>query len=146
MILRMETSSLPAFNAIFNLLSSICLVSGLYFIKKKQKDEKLHKMCMLSALFFSSIFLIGYLTYHYHHGSRKFPDLGWIKTVYLVILVPHIVLAAAMVPMILATFTYALKGNFVKHRKIARLTFPVWLYVSVTGILIYLMLYEWFKV
>lgn len=142
----METSNLPAFNAIFNLLSTLCLVSGFYFIKKSPKDEKRHKVCMFSALFFSTIFLIGYVTFHYHHGSTKFPDLGWIKTLYLIILVPHIILATVMVPMIVATFVYALKGNFEKHRKIARYTFPIWLYVSVTGVVIYLMLYELFKV
>jgi putative membrane protein len=142
----METINLPAFNAAFNLLSTCCLALGFYFIKKTPKDERRHKICMFLALIFSSIFLAGYLTFHYHHGSTKFPELGWIKTLYLSILLPHIILAVVMVPMILMTFNYALRGNFQKHKKIARITFPIWMYVSVTGVIIYLMLYHFFKV
>ena len=142
----MDTSNLPAVNAVFNSLSTICLLAGFYFIKKVPRHEKRHKICMFSALIFSTIFLIGYLTFHYHHGSTKFPDLGWIKTLYLIILIPHIILAAVMVPMIVMTFNYALRGNFEKHRKWARVTFPIWMYVSVTGVIIYLMLYQLFKV
>ena len=142
----METINLPAFNATFNLLSTCCLALGFYFIKKTPKDERRHKICMFLALIFSSIFLAGYLTFHYHHGSTKFPELGWIKTLYLSILLPHIILAVVMVPMILMTFNYALRGNFQKHKKIARITFPIWMYVSVTGVIIYLMLYHFFKV
>ena len=142
----METINLPAFNAAFNLLSTCCLASGFYFIKKTPKDERKHKICMFMALIFSSIFLAGYVTYHYHHGSTKFPELGWIKTLYIAILLPHIILAVVMVPMILMTFNHALRGNFQKHKKIARITFPIWMYVSVTGVIIYLMLYHFFKV
>lgn len=142
----METSNLPAFNALFNLFSTVCLAFGYYFIKKAPRDELKHKVCMFSALFFSTIFLIGYLTYHYHHGSTKFPDLGWIKSLYLLILIPHIILAAFMVPLIVATFFFALSGKFEKHKKVARITFPIWMYVSVTGVVIYLMLYQFFKV
>lgn len=142
----MDTTNLPAINAIFNLLSTGCLIAGFYFIKKEKRDEASHKKCMFLALIFSTIFLAGYLTFHYHHGSTKFPDLGWIKTVYLIILVPHIILAAVMVPMIVMTFTYALRENFEKHKKWARITFPIWMYVSVTGVIIYLMLYQLFKV
>ncbi len=142
----MDTSNLPAINATFNLLSTLCLAFGFYFIKKTPRDETKHKICMFLALAFSTIFLMGYVTFHYHHGSTKFPDLGWIKTLYLIILVPHIILAVVMVPMIITTFVYALKGNFEKHKKIARITFPIWMYVSVTGVIIYLMLYQLFKV
>ncbi len=142
----MSTTDLPAINAFFNSLSTICLILGFYFIKRDNKSEELHKKCMFGALFFSTIFLIGYLIYHYHHGSTKFPDLGWIKTFYLIILIPHIILAAVMVPMILMTVYHALKDNREKHRKIARITYPIWLYVSFTGVLIYLMVYQWFKV
>jgi putative membrane protein len=141
----METSNLPLINAIFNSLSTLCLISGYIFIKFK-KDEKNHKRCMFMALFFSTIFLIGYLIYHYNHGSTIFPELGWIKTLYLTILFPHIILAVVMVPMILITFKHALTGNFVKHKKIARLTFPIWMYVSITGVIIYMMVYQWFRV
>lgn len=101
---------------------------------------------MLLALFFSTIFLAGYLTYHYHHGSTVFPELGWIKTLYLLILFPHIVLAVVMVPMIAITFYHAFKRNFEKHKKMARITFPIWMYVSVTGVIIYLFVHRWFKV
>ena len=140
----MNTADLPGINASLNFLSTLCLLSGYYFIKRKNKNEELHKLCMVSALVFSTFFLSGYLVYHYHHGSKPFPDLGWIKTVYLVILIPHIILAAAMVPMIVVTFYYAFTNNRVKHKKIARITFPIWMYVSVTGVLIFLMLYRWF--
>jgi putative membrane protein len=144
--IAMEISNLPAINAVFNFFSTICLLSGYYFIKKSPRDEVKHKFCMILALIFSAIFLTGYVTYHYHHGSTKFPDLGWIKTLYLVILIPHIILAAVMVPMIIMTFIYAFRGNFEKHKKIARFTFPIWMYVSVTGVIIYLMLYQLFRV
>lgn len=141
-----EISDLPSINAILNTMSTICLSLGYYFIKKRPRNEKNHKICMFLALFFSAIFLAGYLIYHYHHGSTKFPDLGWIKILYLLILIPHIILAAVMVPMILMTFNYAIRGNFEKHKRIARITFPIWMYVSVTGVIIYLMLYHFFKV
>jgi putative membrane protein len=142
----MTTADLPGINAFFNLLSTFSLLSGYYFIKRRQRNERAHKISMLLALVFSSIFLAGYLVYHYHHGSKPFPDLGWIKTVYLLILIPHIILAAVMVPMILGTFYYAFGQKFEKHRKLARYTFPIWMYVSVTGVLIYLMLYQFFRV
>jgi len=101
---------------------------------------------MLGALFFSTIFLTGYLIYHYHHGSTVFPELGWIKTLYLLILFPHIILAVIMVPMIIMTFYHAFGNNFEKHKRLAKITFPIWMYVSVTGVLIYLMVHQWFKV
>lgn len=142
----MNTSDLPGINAFLNFLSTVCLLSGYYFIKRKDKNEQLHKSFMIGALIFSTLFLTGYLIYHYHHGSKPFPDLGWIKTVYLVILIPHIILAAVMVPMIVMTFYYAFTDKREKHKKIARITFPIWMYVSVTGVLIFLMLYRWFKV
>ncbi|HXH29563.1 MAG TPA: DUF420 domain-containing protein [Bacteriovoracaceae bacterium] len=140
----METTSLPAINAFFNFLSTLCLILGYYSIRRK--NELRHRNFMLLAFFFSSIFLIGYLYYHYHHGSTKFPELGWIKTLYLSILFPHIILAIVMVPMILITFYHAFKKNWEKHRRIARITFPIWMYVSFTGVIIYLMIYQWFKV
>ncbi len=138
--------SLPTQNAFFNLLSTLCLLWGYYFIKKSNRDERKHKISMIMALIFSTIFLIGYLVHHYNHGSTTFPDLGWIKTLYLIILIPHIILAAVMVPMIIMTFVYAFTGKLEKHKKIARITFPIWLYVSVTGVIIYLMLYQLFTV
>ena len=97
---------------------------------------------MLSAFTFSSLFLISYLVYHYQHGSQPFQGTGWIRTVYFAILLSHTVLAAAVVPLVLVTLRRGLKGNFARHRAIARWTFPIWLYVSVTGVIIYLMLYQ----
>ncbi len=140
----MDTANLPALNASLNFLATCCLVSG--YIAIKMKKEDLHKKLMVGALILSSIFLSGYLVYHYNHGSTRFPDLGWIKTLYLVILIPHIILAAVMVPMILMTFKYAFADEREKHRKWARITLPIWLYVSVTGVIIYFMIYHWFKV
>ena len=140
----MSTEKLPLFNAFFNSLSFICLMLGYYSIKKKR--EATHKKFMISAFVFSSIFLMGYLTYHYHHGSTVFPELGWIKTFYLAILIPHVLLAVIMVPLILITFYHAFKDNREKHRRIARITFPIWIYVSFTGVVIYLMVHQLFRV
>ena len=99
---------------------------------------------MVSALIVSTGFLVSYLIYHYNVPSKKFPDLGWIKVLYLLILIPHIILAAVMVPMIIKTFWHAYKQEWEKHKRIARITFPIWMYVSVTGVLVYLMVYQWF--
>lgn len=139
----MNTSDLPAYNALLNTFSTVCLITGYTFIKRK--NEQAHKFFMILALIFSTLFLTGYLVYHYHHGSKPFPDLGWIKTLYLFILVPHIILAALMVPMILGTFYFAFTHQREKHKKLAKLTLPIWLYVSITGVLIFLMLYKWFN-
>jgi putative membrane protein len=140
----MQTSNLPFINALLNLCSTLCLMSGYYFIRFK-KDEFIHKCFMLLALAFSTVFLSCYLYYHYHHGSTKFPDLGWIKTLYLIILIPHIILAVVMVPMIILTFKHAFTQNFILHKKWAKITFPIWMYVSITGVIIYLFVYQWFK-
>lgn len=138
----MTVDQLPAFNATMNLLATICLGAGFIAIKKEKKE--LHKKLMITALIFSAIFLASYLVYHYHVGSKPFPDLGWIKTVYLIILVPHIILAAVMVPFILKTFYHAFREEWEKHKKAARIAFPMWMYVSITGVIIYMMLYQWF--
>ena len=139
----MTVQDLPLLNACLNTVSALLLLSGYVAIKKNLKI--LHRNLMVSALGVSAAFLTSYLIYHYHVGSRPFPDLGYIKTIYLLILFPHIVLAAVMVPMILKTFWHAFRGEFEAHMKIARWTFPIWMYVSVTGVLIYLMLYVWFS-
>ncbi len=133
---------LPTIDAILNCISTIFLILGFIEIKKGNKET--HKKYMISALISSALFLACYLVYHYYTGSKKFPDLGWIKILYFVILFPHIVLAALMVPMILMTFYHAFKGNFEKHMWWAKKTFPIWLYVSITGVIIYLMLYVFF--
>ena len=138
----MKVQDLPTLNASLNAVAATLLMFG--YIAIKQKKEELHKKLMISALVVSAAFLTSYLIYHYHVPSKKFPDLGWIKTVYLIILIPHIILAAAMVPMILKTFWHAFRNEREKHRKIARITFPIWMYVSVTGVVVYFMLYHWF--
>ncbi len=138
----MTVQDLPSLNASLNSVAAVLLLSG--YVAIKQKKEDLHKKLMISALVVSAAFLTSYLIYHYHVPSKKFPDLGWIKTVYFLILFPHIILAVVMVPMILKTFWHAFRGERDKHRKIARLTFPIWMYVSVTGVIVYFMLYHWF--
>jgi len=133
---------LPTLNATLNAIAATLLLVGYVGIKKGHKE--FHKKIMVSALVVSAFFLTSYLIYHYHVPSKKFPDLGWIKTVYLIILIPHIILAAAMVPMILKTFWHGFRGEWEKHKKIARITFPIWMYVSVTGVIVYFMLYRWY--
>ncbi|MFP5457962.1 MAG: DUF420 domain-containing protein [Bacteriovoracia bacterium] len=138
----MTITDLPALNATLNGIATLLLAAGYIAIRRGNKE--LHKKLMISALGVSALFLISYLIYHYHAGSKLFPELGWIKTIYLFILIPHIILAAVMVPMILKTFWHAFRQEWESHKKIARWTFPIWMYVSITGVLIYLMLYQWF--
>ena len=138
----MTIQDLPTLNATLNSIAGIFLLSGYIAIKKDKRD--LHRNLMVMALVVSAAFLTSYLIYHFNVPSKKFPDLGWIKTVYLLILIPHIILAAVMVPMILKTFWHAFRGEWEQHKKIAKITFPIWMYVSVTGVLVYLMLYRWF--
>ena len=133
-------SDLPALNATLNGLAAILLVSG--FVLIKRGDRRKHQWCMLGALGTSSLFLVSYVTYHLNTGSRPFPGQGPIRLVYFVILITHVFLAAVIVPLALVTATRGLKSQFDRHVRIARWTFPVWLYVSVTGVVIYLMLYE----
>ncbi|MCB9060295.1 MAG: DUF420 domain-containing protein [Halobacteriovoraceae bacterium] len=136
----MALNNFPFINALLNTCSFILLMAGYISIKN---DKKIfHRNCMVLALITSACFLVFYLFYHYNFGSKRFPELGLIKTIYLVILFTHTILATAMVPMIVKTFYHAFKGQWDKHKKIARLTLPVWIYVSFTGILIYLMLYQ----
>lgn len=138
----MTVQDLPSLNASLNSIAAVLLLCGYIAIKNNKRD--LHRNLMVSALVVSAFFLTSYLIYHWHVPSKKFPDLGWIKTVYLLILIPHIILAAVMVPMILKTFWHAWKQEWEKHKKIARITFPIWMYVSVTGVIVYFMLYRWY--
>lgn len=139
----MSISGLPTLNAILNSISAILLLTGYLFIR--QKMIRAHRACMSGAFVTSTLFLISYLFYHYHHGATRFPGEGIARLIYLSVLGTHTVLAAAIVPMVLITFARALSKRFDKHRKIARWTFPIWLYVSVTGVIVYLMLYHLFK-
>ncbi len=132
-------SYLPSINAGLNSASALLLAVGYLFIRSKKVTA--HKLCMLSAFTTSTLFLISYLTYHYQVGSVPFKGEGWIRTLYFTILISHTALALAVVPLVLVTLTRALKGNFDKHKRIARWTLPIWLYVSVTGVIVYWMLY-----
>jgi uncharacterized membrane protein YozB (DUF420 family) len=136
----MSVQDLPALNASLNALATELLTSGWILIKQKNRDA--HRLCMLSAFGVSTAFLTSYLIYHFNVGSVPFQGQGPIRTLYLTILFTHIVLAAAIVPMILLSLSRALSARFDKHRRIARWTMPLWLYVSVTGVVIYVMLYR----
>ncbi len=137
---NMDYSKLPAINAALNATSALFLTLGYVFIR--QRAMKAHAMCMTTAFGTSMLFLVSYLTYHYHHGSTGFTGTGWIRPVYFSILISHTVLAAAVVPLAVVTLYRGFRGQFAKHVRIARLTLPVWLYVSVTGVVIYWMLYR----
>ena len=126
---------LPVLNASLNSLASVFLVVGYIFIKKK--NEIMHRNMMISAFVASSLFLISYLVYHYAHGDTKFINVGFIKYSYFFILISHIILSGLVLPLIFTTFYYILTNNRVKHKKFARITFPLWLYVSVTGVLVF---------
>jgi uncharacterized membrane protein YozB (DUF420 family) len=133
-------SDLPALNATLNGIAAILLISGYLLIKRGYREQ--HKWCMLGALTTSALFLVSYVTYHANAGSRPFPGQGPIRLVYFAILITHVILAAVIVPLALVTATRGLRSQFDKHVRIARWTFPIWVYVSVTGVVIYLMLYE----
>lgn len=137
----MSFSDLPALNAGLNSLSTLLLTIG--FIQIKRGNRIAHRNCMLGALLTSTLFLASYLYYHFHAGRTVFPE-NWFRPVYLAILLTHTVLAVVIVPLVLAAVTQALRGRFESHKKIARWTWPIWMYVSVTGVLIYLLLYHIF--
>jgi len=132
-------SDLPFVNAIFNAICTIFLTLG--FIQIKKKNREVHKKLMLSALVASTLFLISYLIYHYNTGSVPYPHHDWARPLYFAILIPHILLAGIMGPFILVLVWFALKENFEKHKRLARWTWPVWMFVSISGIVVYLMLY-----
>jgi uncharacterized membrane protein YozB (DUF420 family) len=138
----MSLTDLPAINAGFNSASTLCLVFGYYFIKRGQKAA--HRNCMIGALTASTLFLAGYLVYHFNAGRTVFAEPQWFRPIYLVILLTHTVLAVVIVPLVLMTVLRAARGQWEKHRAIARWTLPIWLYVSVTGVLIYFLLYQIF--
>lgn len=137
----MELSDLPALNATLNSLAAVCLLGGFVAIKKENKV--LHKRFMVGALVISTAFLTSYLIYHFNYPSTPYPGTGFLKGLYFFILIPHILLAMSLVVLVPLTVVRAIKGNFEKHKKIARWTLPIWFYVSVTGVLVYLMLYQW---
>lgn len=138
----MEIRDLPALNAALNATSAVLLL--LAFAAIRRGDVHRHRALMLSAVGVSVVFLASYLTYHFQHGSTKFTATGWPRALYFSVLISHTVLAAALVPMVVVTLRRGLARRDEAHRRIARWTWPVWLYVSVTGVLIYFMLYQWF--
>jgi len=131
---------LPALNATLNGLSAIFILTGYVLIRRGQRE--LHKRCMLAALVTSSLFLVSYVIYHANTGSRPFPGAGLVRLIYFAILITHVVLAAVILPLALTTTARGLKAQYGRHVAIARWTLPIWLYVSVTGVVIYLMLYQ----
>ncbi len=137
----MSINDLSTVNAVLNSISFVLLITGYRFIKRGNWQS--HKKTMLSALAASALFLISYLFYHYHVGSVPYPHHDWRRLVYFIILVPHIILAGVMVPFILIAVWQAFRENYQKHRRIARWVFPMWLYVSVSGVVVYFMLYHW---
>ncbi|HWI59945.1 MAG TPA: DUF420 domain-containing protein [Bacillota bacterium] len=144
----MSLADLPAVNASLNGLSAVFLALGYYFIRRK--EQRTHRNCMVAAFATSILFLICYVTYHWyrahflHQGPTVFRDPAWFRPVYLLILITHTLLAVVIVPLAILTLRRALKQRFELHRKLARWTWPLWMYVSVTGVLIYFLLYQIF--
>ena len=138
---EMDLSFMPALNALLNSACALFLALGVIAIK--QGDKERHWRMMLTALGFSAVFLVSYLVYHHFQGDTPFEGSGFIRPIYFFILISHIVLSAVMLPMIFTTLYFAATKNFTSHRRLARYTFPVWMYVSVTGVLVYLILYHW---
>jgi uncharacterized membrane protein YozB (DUF420 family) len=135
----MGIQDLPAVNASLNALAAVFLTAGYYFIRTGRR--RAHERCMLTALATSTLFLVSYVVYHANVGSRPFGGQGVIRPIYYTILATHVVLAASVVPLALVTASRGLRQRFDAHVRIARWTLPIWLYVSVTGVVIYLMLY-----
>jgi len=144
----MTIHDLPAVNASLNALATVFLTLGFIFIKQQKKEA--HRNCMIAAFITSTVFLACYLTYHYllrkttGQSGTPFQGQGIVRPIYFFILISHVFLAVVIVPMILVTMSRALKASWEHHKKIARWTWPLWMYVSVTGVIVYLMLYQWF--
>jgi len=144
----MSPLDLPPVNATLNALSAVFLGWGFYFIRRQRQVA--HRNCMIAAFITSAIFLVCYITYHtylaryLHRGPTVFRNPAWFRPIYLALLISHTILAVAIVPMVLVTLSRALKERFDAHKRIARWTWPLWMYVSVTGVLIYFLLYQIF--
>jgi putative membrane protein len=133
-------SYLPHVNAFLNSTSTVFLIIG--FILIRNGRVKAHMKCQLAAVITSTFFLISYLTYHYYHGDTRFLGQGIVRPIYFAILITHVILAMVIVPLVLITLYRAWRFDFNRHKRIARWTLPIWLYVSVTGVIVYLMLYH----
>jgi uncharacterized membrane protein YozB (DUF420 family) len=135
-----DLTILPTVNAMLNAASAACLTGGYYFIRRRRIAA--HRACMLTAFGLSTLFLACYLYYHAHVGSRPFLGTGWTRPVYFTILISHVILAALILPLAVTTLWRAWRGQFQRHRTIARWTLPAWIYVSITGVIVYWMLYH----
>jgi uncharacterized membrane protein YozB (DUF420 family) len=135
----MSVADLPALNAVLNLISAVLLSFGYVNIRRGRRET--HRRFMLAALSSSVLFLISYLFYHYAVGSVPYPYHDWTRPIYFTVLIPHVILAAVMTPFIVVMVWWAWRGSFDKHKRLARFVWPVWIFVSVTGVTVYLMLY-----
>jgi len=138
--MALDLSIFPALNAGLNGASAVLITGGRLLIRRQK--IRLHRACMIAAVVTSSLFLVCYLYYHAHVYSVHFPGQGWVRLLYFTILISHTLLAATVVPLVLLSLTSGLRAKFDRHRRISRWTFPVWLYVSVTGVIVYIMLYQ----
>ena len=140
----MTISDLPALNATLNLISTVFIASGWYLIRRGHWRQ--HIACMIAAITTSALFLVSYVTYHYARGGQATPFTGQgiVRPIYFAILISHILLAFIILPLVIATVVPAFRRRWEKHKRLGRWTMPIWLYVSVTGVLVYLMLYRWF--
>lgn len=136
----MDVSHLPALNASLNATAAVLLSIGYWHVKRRR--IAMHRRFMIAACVTSALFLASYVTYHAQAGSRPFPGTGLARAVYFTVLIPHVILAAAVLPLALVTLRRGLVRNDAAHRKIARITFPIWIFVSVTGVIVYVMLYQ----
>ena len=136
----MTVHDLPAVNASLNAISGVLLLAGYTMMRLRKID--MHRRLMIAAFAASALFLVCYVVYHAQVGSVPFPRHGWVRPLYFTILITHVVLAASVPPLAIVTLTRGLKGRYPQHRKIARWTFPIWMYVSVTGVLVYVLLYQ----
>jgi len=140
----MSIDMMPTLNAILNATSGLLITIGYVMIRRRRISA--HRACMIGAVVCSSLFLVSYVTYHvgFGKGVTRFTGTGTVRWVYLSILISHTILAVTIVPFVIVTLRRALRGDFLKHRRVARWTFPMWLYVSVTGVIVYFMLYHWY--
>ena len=138
----MSVADLPHLNATLNAVAGVLLTIGWILIRHRRVAA--HRRCMIAACVTSALFLVSYVTYHAQVGSRPFPGTGIMRTVYFAVLIPHVVLAAAVLPLAIVTLRRGLVRDDRRHRRIARWTIPIWLFVSVAGVIVYLMLYQWY--
>ena len=138
----MTISDLPALNASLNAFSTVFIAAGWYLVRRGHWRQ--HIACMVTAVISSAAFLVGYLIYHAHAGSTRFTATGIIRPIYFTILLTHVLLAFTILPLVILTLVPALRRRWDRHRRVGRWAMPIWLYVSVTGVLVYLMLYQWY--